>query len=67
MRDVENTGGRNGAVGPGFMQLDMRVGYRARLGGRRTLDIFGEMFNVTDRRTSRIRAATAESSPTSCD
>ncbi len=49
MRDVENTGGRNGAVGPGFMQFDMRLGYRARLGGRRTLDIFYETFNVTDR------------------
>ena len=36
-------------VGPGFMQFDMRVGYRARLGGRRTLDIFYETFNVTDR------------------
>ncbi len=35
--------------GPGFMQFDMRVGYRARLGGRRTLDIFYETFNVTDR------------------
>ena len=35
--------------GPGFVQLDMRVGYRAGLGGRRTLDIFGEVFNVTDR------------------
>ena len=31
------------------MQLDMRLGYRARLGGRRTLDIFGEVFNLTDR------------------
>ena len=31
------------------MQLDMRLGYRARLGARRTLDIFCEMFNVTDR------------------
>jgi hypothetical protein len=31
------------------MQLDMRLGYRARLGGRRTLDVFGEVFNVTDR------------------
>jgi hypothetical protein len=27
----------------------VRVGYRARLGGRRTLDVFGEAFNVTDR------------------
>ncbi len=49
LTDVENIGGRNGAVGPGFMQLDMRIGYRARLGGRRTLDIFGEVFNVSDR------------------
>jgi hypothetical protein len=49
MRDVESEGGRNGARGPGFMQIDMRVGYRARLGGRRTLDIFYETFNVTDR------------------
>jgi hypothetical protein len=47
--DVENEGGRNGARGPGFVQLDMRLGYRARLGARRTLDIFGEVFNVTDR------------------
>jgi hypothetical protein len=49
MRDVESEGGRNGAVGPGFLQVDMRVGYRARLGSRRTLDIFFETFNVGDR------------------
>ena len=48
-RDVRNEGGRNGARGPGFVQLDMRLGYRARLGSRRTLDIFGEVFNVTNR------------------
>ena len=28
------------------MQLDVHVGYRARLGGQRTLDVFGEVFNV---------------------
>jgi hypothetical protein len=49
MRNVENEGGVNGARGPAFMQIDMRVGYRARLGGRRTLDVFGEIFNVTNR------------------
>jgi hypothetical protein len=49
MRDVQSLGGRNGARGPGFLQLDLRVGYRARLGGRRTLDVFGEVFNATDR------------------
>jgi hypothetical protein len=49
MRDVASEGGRNGARGPGFVQLDMRIGYRARIAGRRTVDVFGEMFNVTDR------------------
>ena len=48
MRDVENEGGRNGARGPGFMQIDLRLGYRARLGAARTLDIFMDAFNVTD-------------------
>lgn len=38
MKDVESKGGRNGARGPGFMQVDTRIGYRARLGARRTLD-----------------------------
>ena len=48
LQNVENKGGRNGARGPGFMQLDMRLGYRAKLGARRTIDIFGEVFNATD-------------------
>jgi hypothetical protein len=49
LKDVKNKGGRNGARGPGFMQLDLRVSYRLRLGGRRTFDVYGEVFNVTDR------------------
>jgi hypothetical protein len=48
LQNVENKGGRNGARGPGFMQLDMRVGYRAKLGSRRTLDTFLDVFNATD-------------------
>ena len=48
LQNVENKGGRNGARGPGFMQLDMRFGYRAKLGARRTLDVFGEVFNLTN-------------------
>ena len=48
LQNVENKGGRNGVRGPGFMQLDMRVGYRARLGSRRTLDAFLDVFNATD-------------------
>ena len=45
----KSEGGRNGAYGPAFFQLDLRAGYRIRLGQRRTLDVFGEMFNATDR------------------
>jgi hypothetical protein len=48
MQNVENKGGRNGAYGPGFVQLDMRGGYRAKLGSRRTLDVFVEVFNLTN-------------------
>jgi TonB dependent receptor len=46
---VDNDGGRNGARGPGFQQFDMRIGYRLRVKQTRTIDIFGEIFNVTDR------------------
>lgn len=39
---------RNGADGPGFFKLDLRLGYRLEVAGRR-LELFGEIFNVTDR------------------
>ncbi len=46
---VENDGGRNGAYGPGLFQLDVRTGYRVRIATSRTLDFFGEVFNLTNR------------------
>lgn len=46
---VDNEGGRNGARGPDFFELDLRLGYRFKLGGSRTLDVFGEIFNLTNR------------------
>ncbi|MGH9385494.1 MAG: hypothetical protein ACRD2N_14530, partial [Vicinamibacterales bacterium] len=49
MKDVESKGGRNGARGPGFVQLDLRAGYKLRLRGNRTLDAFVDVFNVTNR------------------
>jgi hypothetical protein len=49
MTNVENKGGRNGARGPEFYQLDLRVSYRVRLGGQRTLDLSADVFNATDR------------------
>jgi hypothetical protein len=45
---VENDGGRNGARGPTYAQLDLRAGYRLRPGGGRTLDLFAEIFNITN-------------------
>ena len=45
---VENKGGRNGAYGPAFLQIDLRAGYRMRPRQGRTLDIFAEAFNLTN-------------------
>jgi hypothetical protein len=47
--DVDNGGGRNGARGPGFAQLDLRAGYRLRWTQRRTLELFADVFNLTNR------------------
>ena len=32
-----------------MLQLDARIGYRVGAGGARTLDLFAEVFNVTNR------------------
>jgi hypothetical protein len=46
---VENKGGRNGARGPGYASLDLRMGYRLSMARERTLDLFLDVFNITDR------------------
>ncbi len=46
---VEYEGGRAGGRGPGYAQFDLRAGYRVQLGGARTLDLFLDIFNLTDR------------------
>ncbi len=46
---VDYKGGRAGGRGPGYAQADLRAGYRVRLGGERTLDMFLDMFNLTNR------------------
>jgi hypothetical protein len=46
---VDFDGGRNGARGPGFFQLDTRFGWRFNLGGIRTLDLSADVFNLTNR------------------
>jgi hypothetical protein len=45
---VKNAGGRNGAYGPGSLQIDLRAGYRLRPRQGRTLDFFAEIFNLTN-------------------
>jgi hypothetical protein len=46
---VENKGGRNGVRGPSLQRVDIRAGYRIRLGGGKTIDAFLDVFNLTDR------------------
>jgi hypothetical protein len=46
---VDNEGGRNGAYGPGFFKLDLRIGYSINVTQARKIELFGEVFNVTNR------------------
>lgn len=40
---------RNGAYGPGFFNLDARLGYRIRVPGDRALELSADIFNLTNR------------------
>ncbi|MGE0363297.1 MAG: carboxypeptidase regulatory-like domain-containing protein [Vicinamibacterales bacterium] len=48
MKDVKNAGGRFGAYGPDYFQMDVRAGWRRRFGDR-TWELFVDAFNVTNR------------------
>ena len=39
---------RNGTYGPGFFQLDARFGWRLRWANRRSVDVFVDLFNLTN-------------------
>ena len=45
---VEHDGTLGGARDPDFLQVDIRFGYRARPGGDTTLDVFFDIFNITN-------------------
>ena len=45
---VDYKGGRNGARGHNYQRLDLRMGYRFRLGSGRTFDAFLDLFNATN-------------------
>lgn len=46
---VDNKGGRNGARGPDYYELDMRLSYSLRLPAARSIDAYVEVLNVTNR------------------
>ncbi|MGH9139518.1 MAG: hypothetical protein ACRD2I_00095, partial [Vicinamibacterales bacterium] len=49
LQNVEDKGGRNGAVGPDYFQLDLRAGWRKKLGSQKALEVFLDVFNITNR------------------
>ncbi len=49
MQNVENKGGRNGAIGPDYFQVDVRAGWRGRLPRNHAVEIFLDIFNITNR------------------
>jgi hypothetical protein len=49
MKDVKNSGGRNGAIGPDYFQVDVRAGWRRPIRAERTLELFLDIYNITNR------------------
>ena len=49
MTGVKNKGGRNGAIGPDYFQLDLRAGWRGKLRNRQAVEAFLDIFNITNR------------------
>jgi hypothetical protein len=45
---VDNKGGRNGARGPNSATLNLRLDYRLQLATRGSLDLFADIFNLTN-------------------
>jgi hypothetical protein len=48
MVDVKNNGGRNGAIGPNYFQIDLRAGWRGHLRTTHIVELFLDVFNVTN-------------------
>jgi hypothetical protein len=48
LENVEYKGGRNGAYGPDYFQVDLRAGWRRRI-QERTIEAFVDVFNLTNR------------------
>ena len=48
LTNVEYRGGRNGAYGPDYFEIDLRFGWRRAI-ARGTLDLFVDTYNITNR------------------
>jgi hypothetical protein len=49
MTNVKNAGGRNGAIGPDYFQVDLRAGLRRRVHREQAMEVFLDIFNLTNR------------------
>jgi hypothetical protein len=49
MQNVKNNGGRNGAIGPDYFQVDVRAGWRRKIKADRALEVFLDIYNITNR------------------
>lgn len=67
MQNVKNKGGRNGAVGPDYFQTDVRVGWRRHLAGEQALEVFLDIFNITNRTNFTIPGGPNNTAPTAGD
>ena len=49
LHNVESKGGRNGAIGPDYFQIDVRAGWRGQMKRDGALELFLDIFNITNR------------------
>jgi Carboxypeptidase regulatory-like domain len=49
LQNVQYAGGRNGAYGPDYFQLDLRAGWRRKINTNKALEVFLDVFNITNR------------------
>src|SRR5262249_19158270 len=49
LQNVESKGGRNGAYGPDYFQIDLRAGYRRRIQQQKSIEVYFDLYNVTNR------------------
>ncbi len=49
MKNVEYKGGRNGAIGPDYFQIDVRAGWRRKINTTKALELFLDIYNITNR------------------